>query len=61
MLISALYAEEGASITLNGNENIIRTKIDSSSSILERAVWAYNGEGSSSSININGYTDIATG
>ena len=59
-VISALYAEEGASITLNGNENIIRTKIDSSSSILERAVWAYNGEGSSSSININGYTDIAT-
>ena len=59
-VISALYAEEGASITLNGKENIIRTKIDPSSSILERAVWAYNGNGNSTIIDINGYTDIAT-
>ncbi|WP_303961520.1 autotransporter outer membrane beta-barrel domain-containing protein [Succinatimonas hippei] len=59
-VISALYAEEGASITLNGNENIIHTYIDSSDPTLERAVWAYNGEKTGTTIDINGYTNIYT-
>ena len=61
-VISALYAEEGAQISLSGTTNILRTYADSSDeNQRERVVWAYNGEsGSGTSITIDGYTEIAT-
>ena len=55
-VISSLYAQDGATITLTGI-NDIRTYADSSvHSDLERTVWAYNG----STIDINGATTIST-
>ena len=62
-VVSALYAEEGASITLKGTQNIIRTYANSAdyNKTLERVVWAYNGkEGKATTINIDGYTLIST-
>ena len=62
-VISALYAEEGANISLTGASNYLRTYADSAEyeNTLERVVWAYNGkEGKGTSINIDGYTQIST-
>ena len=61
-VISALYAEEGSSITLSGTSNILRTYAVSSSDDLERVIWAYQGneDETATSINIQGYTDIST-
>ena len=61
-VISALYAEEGAEISLVGDNNILRTYAVSSSDDLERVIWAYQGSetDTATSINIKGYTDIAT-
>ena len=62
-VVSALYAEEGASITLKGTQNIIRTYANSAdyNKTLERVVWAYNGkDGKATTINIDGYTLIST-
>lgn len=57
-VVSALYAEHGAAIQMTGEQNIIRTYADSSQedTILERAVWAYEG----SDITIDGSTLIST-
>ena len=57
-VVSALYAEHGAAIKMTGEQNIIRTYADSSQedTILERAVWAYEG----SDITIDGTTTIST-
>ena len=54
-VISALYAEGDAQISLKG-ENIIGTYAVSSSDDLERAVWAYD----KADINIDGATVIST-
>ena len=54
-VISALYAEGDAQISLKG-ENIIGTYAVSSSDDLERAVWAYD----KADINIDGATIIST-
>ena len=62
-VVSALYAEEGASITLKGTQNIIRTYANSAdyNKTLERVVWAYNGkDGKATTINIDGHTLIST-
>ena len=59
-VVSALYAEDGSSINLNGESNILRTHADPYSSALERVVWAYNGNEKGTAININGFTSIAT-
>ena len=61
-VISALYAEEGAEISLVGGSNTLRTYAVSSSDDLERVIWAYQGneKDTATSINIKGYTDIAT-
>ena len=61
-VVSALYAEEGSSITLSGTSNILRTYAVSSSDDLERVIWAYQGneDETATSINIQGYTDIST-
>ena len=61
-VISALYAEEGSSITLSGDSNILRTYAVSSSDDLERVIWAYQGneDETATSINIQGYTNIST-
>ena len=56
-VISALYAEDGAQISLNGAQNVIRTYADNTNeNQLERAVWAYNG----ADINIDGEALIST-
>lgn len=59
--VSALYAENGANIELNG-ENVIGTWADSGdSSTLERTVWAYSSDETiGSSINITGASIIGT-
>lgn len=65
-VISALYAEEGANISLTGNSNILRTYAEYDNEYqLERVVWAYNGKvgeekAKGTSISINGYSYIAT-
>ena len=54
---SALYAADGATITLDGDSNEIYTYADNENeSQLERTVWAYD----TGVININGETDIST-
>ena len=67
-VISALYAEQGANITLNGTFNDIGTYADNTdTSTLERTVWAYNGyddnytgERIGSEITIKGDVQIKT-
>ena len=54
-VISALYAEEGASINVTG-ENYIRTYAVSDDPDLERVVWAYD----TADIDITGLTAIST-
>ena len=55
-VISALYAEKGANISLDGDYNILGTYAVSSSNDLERVVWAYD----TADIDINGLTAIST-
>ena len=55
-VISALYAEDGAKIKLDGDYNILGTYADYSSEDLERVVWAYE----KANIEINGLTAIST-
>ena len=55
-VISALYAQKGAHIDLNGDYNLIGTYADSNSSDLERVVWAYD----TADIDITGLTAIST-
>ena len=63
--VSALYAENGATINLTG-ENIARTGVDSTDEdtlerTLERTVWAYsNSKSTGSTINLTGAVDIRT-
>ncbi len=59
--VSALYAENGANIELNG-ENVIGTYADNTDeNTLERSVWAYsNDDKVASSINITGASMIGT-
>ena len=67
-VVSALYAEQGANITLNGMFNDIGTYADYTDDYtLERTVWAYNGyaddfvgERVGSQINITGQVNIKT-
>ncbi|WP_040909216.1 hypothetical protein, partial [Succinatimonas hippei] len=61
-VISALYAEEGAKITLSGKTNrLYTTAAPNEHDDLERVVWAYNGkEGKATTISIDGHTDIST-
>ncbi|WP_303961310.1 autotransporter outer membrane beta-barrel domain-containing protein [Succinatimonas hippei] len=63
-VISALYAEEGANISITGDSNILRTYAEyDNDEQLERVVWAYNGkegEKKGSSISIDGYSYIST-
>lgn len=66
-VISSLYAEQGASISLEGAQNTVRTYAVSSSDDLERVVWAYNGyaddyigERVGSEITIKGNVQIKT-
>ena len=60
-VISALYAEEGAEISLVGDNNILRTYAVSSSDDLERVVWAYKGDADEGAkINITGQVYIST-
>ena len=55
-VISALYAQKGANISLDGDYNILGTNAVSSSDDLERVVWAYD----TADINITGLTAIST-
>lgn len=55
-VISALYAEKGAHIELDGDYNLVGTYADSESPDLERVVWAYD----TADINITGLTAIST-
>lgn len=56
-VISALYAEDGADITVSGQNNTFRTTADPNNpDQLERVIWAYNG----ADINIDGTTLIST-
>lgn len=55
-VISALYAEKGAHIELDGDYNLLGTYADSESPDLERVVWAYD----TADINITGLTAIST-
>ncbi len=56
-VISALYAEDGADITVSGQNNTFRTTANPSNpDQLERVIWAYNG----ADINIDGTTLIST-
>ena len=67
-VVSALYAEQGAKIELNGEVNDIGTYADNKdTSTLERTVWAYNGYASDytgervgSQISIKGDVQIKT-
>ncbi len=60
-VISALYAEEGAKITLSGKTNRLYTTADPNEhDDLERVVWAYNGASEATTISIDGHTDIST-
>ena len=55
-VISALYAEKGANISLDGDYNILGTYAVSSSDDLERVVWAYD----TADISVTGLTAIST-
>ena len=55
-VISALYAQKGAHIELNGDYNLLGTYAVSSSNDLERVVWAYD----MADIDITGLTAIST-
>ena len=55
-VISALYAEKGAHIELDGDYNLLGTYADSESPDLERVVWAYE----KANIEITGLTAIST-
>lgn len=53
-VISALYADDDAAITVSGQSNTFLTKADSDQ--LERVIWAYNG----ADITVDGTTTIST-
>ena len=56
-VISALYAEDGAAITVSGQSNTFRTTANpNNSKQLERVIWAYNG----ADITVDGTTNIST-
>ena len=56
-VISSLYAEYGAQISVTGNQNVIRTYADNTNeNQLERTVWAYN----TADISIDGQSYIST-
>ena len=60
-VISALYAEEGAKISLSGKSNQLYTTADPEEhNDLERVVWAYNGGSAATTISIDGHTEIST-
>ena len=57
-IISALYAEDGAQISVSGAQNVIRTYAENPAdpNTLERTIWAYN----TADITIDGQTYIST-
>ena len=56
-VISSIYAEHGAQISVSGDQNVIRTYADNTNeNQLERAVWAYK----TADISIDGQTAIST-
>ena len=56
-IISSLYAEDGAQISIKGDRNIIRTYADNTDeNQLERTIWAYN----KANITIDGQTIVST-
>ncbi|WP_158221384.1 autotransporter outer membrane beta-barrel domain-containing protein [Megasphaera sp. ASD88] len=56
-VISSLYAEHGAQLSLSGDQNVIRTYADNTNeNQLERTVWAYE----TADITIDGQTYIST-
>ena len=56
-IISSLYAEDGAQISISGDQNVIRTYADNTNeNQLERTVWAYK----AADITIDGTTTIST-
>ena len=56
-IISSLYAEDGAQISIRGDRNIIRTYADNSDeNQIERTIWAYN----KANITIDGQTIVST-
>ena len=57
-IISSLYAEDGAQISVSGAQNVIRTYAEDPAdpNTLERTIWAYN----TADITIDGQTYIST-
>ena len=57
-IISSLYAEDGAQISVSGDQNVIRTYAENPAdpNTLERTIWAYN----TADITIDGQTYIST-
>ncbi|WP_233127947.1 autotransporter outer membrane beta-barrel domain-containing protein [Megasphaera sp. ASD88] len=57
-VISSLYAEDGAQISISGHQNVIRTYAENPAdpNTLERAIWAYD----KADITIDGQTYIST-
>ena len=56
-IISSLYAEDGAQISIRGDRNIIRTYADNTDeNQIERTIWAYN----KANITIDGQTIVST-
>ena len=56
-VISALYAEKGANISVSGTQNVFRTYADNTNeNQLERVLWAYDG----ADITVDGATFIST-
>ena len=56
-VISALYAEDGANISVSGTQNVFRTYADNTNeNQLERVLWAYDG----ADITVDGATFIST-
>ena len=57
-VISALYAEDGAEISVSGTQNVFRTYAEDpkDTNTLERSIWAYN----KADIDITGHTVIST-
>ena len=57
-IISSLYAEDGAQISVSGAQNVIRTYAEDPEdpNTLERTIWAYN----TADITIDGQTYIST-
>ena len=56
-VISALYAEDGAEISVSGTQNVFLTYADNTNEKqLERVLWAYNG----ADIDVDGETRIST-